>query len=67
MLLPCNGTVNIIDDILLYGTSEEEHDKRVSLTLKILKENNVLLNKEKCVFKISEVKFLGHILSSQGI
>lgn len=67
MLLPCTGTVNFIDDILIYGISEQEHDTRVAFTLKVLKENNVALNKEKCVFKISEVKFLGHLLSPLGI
>lgn len=67
MLLLCDGTVNFIDDILIYGCNEDEHDQRVKFTLNILKENNVLLNKEKCIFKIKTVTFLGHTLSPKGI
>nr|CAH7725339.1 unnamed protein product [Callosobruchus chinensis] len=67
MLLPCDGTVNFIDDILIYGKNEEEHDHRVKFTMKLLKDNNVLLNMDKCIFKISQIKFLGHMLSSNGI
>nr|CAI5858972.1 unnamed protein product [Callosobruchus analis] len=67
MLLPCEGTVNFIDDILIYGCTEKEHDSRVKSTLNLLKDNNVLLNKEKCMFKIQEIRFLGHILSPSGI
>ena len=67
LLLPCEGTINFIDDILIYGENEEEHQQRVKFTLGLLKENNVLLNKEKCIFKVKEIKFLGHILSPKGV
>lgn len=67
LLLPCKGTVNFIDDILIYGGSEQEHDERVNFTLKLLKENNVLLNDQKCIFKIKTVNFLGHTLTPSGV
>lgn len=67
ILLPCEGTVNFIDDILIFGQDEEEHQNRLRFTMKILKENNILLNEEKCFFNTKEVKFLGHKLSEKGI
>lgn len=67
ILSPCEGTLNYIDDIVIFGASEIEHDQRLKFTLDILKRNNILLNKDKCVFKISVIKFLGHELSPKGI
>lgn len=67
MLLPCDGTLNFIDDILVFGKTEEEHHKRLQVTLKTLKENNVLLNQDKCILKAKEIKFLGHMLSENGV
>lgn len=67
MLLPCEGTVNFIDDILIFGSSEREHDERLKFAQDLLHENNVLLNTEKCIFKASKVTFLGHTLSPEGI
>lgn len=67
MLLPCDGTVNFIDDILVFGSSEEEHDQRLEFTQNLLRENNVLLNTGKCIFKASNVTFLGHTLSPDGV
>lgn len=64
ILLGCQGVVNFIDDILIYGKDADEHDKRVEHTLRVLQENNVLLNHTKGVFKIT---FLGHSLSPGGI
>lgn len=67
MLIHCEGVVNFIDDILIFGESEEEHDLRLQKVLHVLEENNVLLNKEKCIFKKQEVHFLGHELTQDGV
>lgn len=49
ILLPCDGVVNFIDDIVVFGQDEKEHDARLQRVLAVLKDNNVLLNKNKCV------------------
>ncbi|KAJ0176070.1 hypothetical protein K1T71_008244 [Dendrolimus kikuchii] len=67
LLIKCDGVINFIDDILIFGNSEEQHDIRLEKVLKVLKENNVQLNKQKCIFKVKKVNFLGHELSSDGI
>lgn len=67
VLIQCEGAINFIDDILIYGDSEEEHDLRLQKVLKVLKENNVLLNQEKCIYKVQRVHFLGHDLTPEGI
>lgn len=67
MLLSCEGTVVFIDDILIFGTNIKEHDERLRQTTRILEENKVLLNTEKCIYRTTTIQFLGHELSSTGI
>ena len=54
------GTFAYMDDILVYGKDREEHNKRLECVMKRLREVDLKLNKEKCVFAQSELKFLGH-------
>nr|XP_049707012.1 uncharacterized protein K02A2.6-like [Helicoverpa armigera] len=67
ILLPCEGTLNFIDDIIVYGSDEVEHKARLDRVLEVLKEYNVTLNQKKCVFNAKVVEFLGHQLSSEGV
>lgn len=67
MLIQCGGVINFIDDILVYGDNEQEHDTRLNKVLQTLKDNNVLLNEAKCIFKTQSVDFLGHHLEPNGI
>ena len=56
-----------MDDVLVYGNDREEHDKRLESVMKRLREADLKLNKEKCVFAQSELKFLGHKFTKSGI
>ena len=56
-----------IDDVLIYGRTQEEHDQRLEATLQRLSNANVTLNPDKCVFNVSSVKFLGLIVGADGI
>lgn len=67
VLSGCEGCLNFIDDVIVHGTAQEEHDIRLEKVLRRLNEWNVVLNEGKCVYKVSEMKFLGHILSAEGI
>ena len=60
------GVICDIDDILISGKDKEEHDQRLRKVLERLTEAGATLN-EKCVFSASSVKFLGHIISAEGI
>ena len=56
-----------IDDVLVHGATQEEHDRRLEAVLQRLGNANVTLNAEKCVFNVSSVKFLGQIVGADGI
>ena len=59
--------VVFVDDILIYSASVEEHEQHLSIILQLLREHQLYAKYEKCDFWLSEVKFLGHVISSNGI
>ena len=61
------GCKNISDDIIMFGATPTEHDQSLHGVLTRLQQHGVRLNKEKCSFSKSEVKFYGHIFSSEGV
>ena len=58
---------NIVDDIIIYADNQEDHDKVLKMVLTRLRDKGLVLNKKKCVFNCSTLKFMGHILSNKGI
>lgn len=61
------GVVVYLDDILIFGSSQKEHDDRLEALMNRLKEYGVLLNLDKCLFNVGKLDFLGHELSPEGI
>lgn len=56
-----------MDDILVYGTSMEQHDARLERVLQRIESAGFMFNKEKCSFKKSQLRFLGHLIDQSGI
>ena len=63
----CDGVRNIHDDIIVHGQTTEEHDKRLEEAMERIQNRGLTLNREKCKFHMSELEFMGHSLSAQGI
>ena len=59
--------VVFIDDILVYSRIEAKHAEYLRLVLQILREQKLYAKLSKCEFWMKEVKFLGHIVSQEGI
>lgn len=62
-----DGVIVYLDDAVVFGTTVEEHDRRLAALLKRFAEYNILLNEEKCVYSTECLEFLGHQLSVQGV
>lgn len=67
MIEGLEGVVNIIDDLLVWGDSIQEHDDRLIKLLECARKNNLKLNRNKCKIRMTEIKYIGHILSAQGV
>ena len=56
-----------IADILIFTKDMEEHNKVIEEVLTILKENNLFLKPEKCVWRTNKVEYIGIIISDEGV
>lgn len=61
------GVVVHMDDVCVWGQTEEEHDARVREVLKRMSEAGMTLNDSKCQFSRDSIHFLGHVISGSGI
>ncbi|KAG8473117.1 hypothetical protein CXB51_035070 [Gossypium anomalum] len=59
--------VVFIDDILVYSKTKEKHDENLRIVLQVLREKQLYAKFSKCEFCLSEVTFLGHVMSAEGI
>ncbi|XP_055715454.1 uncharacterized protein K02A2.6-like [Phlebotomus papatasi] len=56
-----------MDDILIHAPTLDKLKEITEKVIRILDSNGLKLNKEKCCFNQTSVKFLGHILSADGL
>lgn len=57
----------IVDHILVWGSTREKHDLRLRQVMDRIRAVNRMLNPDKCYFRLSEVPYVGHLLTDQGI
>ena len=68
-----SGTEVIADDILVYGSGDcmEEaildHDKNLTAVLERARQINMKFNKNKLKFRVTDVPYMGHLLTSDGL
>ena len=60
------GTLCQMDEVLIHGADQPEHDRRVRAVLHRLQEAGLTLN-DKCEFSRSSIRFLAHIIDSSGL
>ncbi|KAK3105624.1 hypothetical protein FSP39_002098 [Pinctada imbricata] len=56
-----------IDDVLIYSKDYKSHIKDLSLVFQKLKQAGLTLEPSKCNFAVKQLKFLGHIISKNGV
>ena len=66
ILLGLPGVVCQVDDILIFGQNQEEHE-RLEAVLKRIEAANGTLNPPKCEFSKNKLTFLGHVIDTDGI
>nr|GEW19077.1 putative reverse transcriptase domain-containing protein [Tanacetum cinerariifolium] len=68
---PCRLCFNcqklVIDDILIYSNTKEDHEVYLKMVLKLLKKERLYAKFFKYEFWLQEVHFLGHMVNHNGI
>lgn len=65
-----SGVAVIADDILVYGRGSDymaDHDTNLKQLLERAREQNLKLNKNKLKLRLTEVTYMGHLLTSNGL
>lgn len=58
--------VGMMEDVLVFGRIEQEHDRTLEKVLTRLEESGMTLNKGMCELGVNPVTFLRHRVSGQG-
>lgn len=61
------GVEVYINDIIVWGSNEDEHQKRLEKVLERAKNAGVRFKRNNCKFGVSEVRYVGHIFSTDGL
>ena len=67
ILAGLEGVLVLIDDVLVFGKNQKEHNERLRAALLRIKESGATLNLSKCEFSKKQIKFLGHLIDGNGI
>ena len=66
ILKDCPGVQFYLDDVIVYGSSLQEHDANLRQVLSRISQAGMKLNR-KGIFQVQELSFLGHHLSMKGL
>ncbi|XP_071917199.1 uncharacterized protein [Coffea arabica] len=55
------------DDILIYSAIRSERLQHLQCVLEILRHHHLKLKESKCAFTVSQIDYLGHVISEQGV
>lgn len=61
------GLIVYMDDLLVHGSTDEEHDQILREVLDRIHKRNMRINEQKSQFGVREVIFLGHCVTTEGI
>ena len=61
------GVVCLVDDVLVCGATQKEHDERLTAVLERISKAGLTLSSAKCEFNMTSIKFLGQLVDGSGV
>nr|GEW44391.1 retrotransposon-related protein [Tanacetum cinerariifolium] len=55
------------DDILVYSDSKQAHLQHLAIVLQEMRKHTLFAKRSKCVFRVPQVEYLGHVISAEGV
>ena len=62
-----DGVSTFADDIIIWGSTREQHEKNLRAVLTRIEGKNLKLNKDKCELFCSELTFIGDRVGADGV
>ena len=59
-----SDTFAYIDDLIIGGMSQEDHDENLRRFEAVAEKYKLTLNKDKCEYRLPEIKYLGYLISN---
>ena len=63
----CQSLLLYLDDIVVFSSTVEQHLERLEIVLGRLQEQGLKAKLSKCAFFQPKVRYLGHVVSDQGV
>lgn len=63
----CQSLLLYLDDIVVFSSSVRQHLDRMEVVLQRLQKEGLKVKLSKCAFFKEEVRYLGHVISSEGV
>ncbi len=67
LLAGIDGVIAYLDDIIIVGKSETDHQEKLDAVLQRINDWGLRLRPDKCALHMSEIKFLGTVVNKDGI
>lgn len=67
ILEKCPGTIGLIDDVIIFGKTKEEHDSNLHRLMEVAQTEGLCFNGDKCEIDQKQISFLGAIYDKNGI
>ena len=67
ILFSLPGVLCLIDNVLVFGSSHEQHDEHLEAVLRCIQSAGIALNQAKCEFGKDTIQFLGHVINAEGV
>ena len=61
------GCANAQDDIVVWGDTKDNHDRRLKNVFSRIRFSGLKLNRSKCIFGSNQIMYLGQLLTSEGV
>ena len=61
------GVTGIANDIVIYGCDLSNHDTNLKVVMERARETGLHFSADKCKIRCTEIPFIGHIISSNGL
>ena len=62
-----SATYAYIDDVIICGNSQEEHDRNLKNFKDITKKYNITLNESKCHYSLKKINYLGYTIANGSL